>query len=93
MAGKTLGNGKDKEGVREMDELFRRADFAAESPGLAERLREKIRRRLPAQDLRSEMLREERELSESELSGLAAAGAPGARAANAIHGNDPHWKK
>lgn len=50
--------------VAEMDALFRRADFAAENPALAERLWEKIQMKLAA----------ERELSEDELSELAAAG-------------------
>lgn len=49
--------------VAEMDALFRRADFAAENPVLAERLWEKIQMKLAA----------ERELSEDELSELAAA--------------------
>ena len=60
--------------VAEMDALFRRADFAAENPVLAERLWEKIQMKLAA----------ERELSEDELSELAAAGAPEMQAAEAF---------
>ncbi len=60
--------------VAEMDALFRRVDFAAENPALAEQLWEKIQMRLAA----------ERELSEDELSELAAAGAPEMQAAEAF---------
>ena len=60
--------------VAEMDALFRRADFAAENPVLAERLWKKIQMKLAA----------ERELSEDELSELAAAGAPEMQAAEAF---------
>lgn len=49
--------------VAEMDALFRRADFAAENPALAERLWEKIQAKLA-----------DRELVEDELEELAAAG-------------------
>lgn len=56
--------------VAEMDALFRRVDFAAGNPALAERLWAKIQMKLAA----------ERELSEDELSKFAAAGAPETRA-------------
>ena len=52
--------------VAEMDALFRRVDFAADAPDLAERLWAKIQAKLEA----------ERELSEDELFELAAAGTP-----------------
>ena len=74
MTGKKADKGETMAGVREMDELFRRTDFAAEHPGLSERLQEKIRARLSAQEIKMHM--EERELFEDELSELAAAGAP-----------------
>ena len=74
MTGKKADKGEAMAGVREMDELFRRTDFAAEHPGLSERLQEKIRVRLSAQEIKMHV--EERELFEDELSELAAAGAP-----------------
>lgn len=74
MTGKKADKGEAMAGVREMDELFRRTDFAAEHPGLSERLQEKIRARLSAQEIKMHV--EERELFEDELSELAAAGAP-----------------
>jgi hypothetical protein len=74
MTGKKADKGETMAGVREMDELFRRTDFAAEHPGLSERLQEKIRARLSAQEIKMHV--EERELFEDELSELAAAGAP-----------------
>ena len=74
MTGKKADKGEAMAGVREMDELFRRTDFAAEQPGLSERLQEKIRARLSAQEIKMHV--EERELFEDELSELAAAGAP-----------------
>lgn len=74
MTGKKADKGETMAGVREMDELFRRTDFAAEHPDLSERLQEKIRARLSAQEIKMHV--EERELFEDELSELAAAGAP-----------------
>ena len=66
---------KQMAGVAEMDALFRRADFAAESSGLEARLWVKIKARLAT----------ERELSEDELSKFAAAGgAPQAQAAGRL---------
>ena len=53
---------REAEDVRRMDELFRRADFAAEVPGLEARLWQKIQAKLA-----------ERELDEDELEKLAAA--------------------
>ena len=76
--------------VAEMDALFRRVDFAAEHPGLSERLQEKIRARLSAQEIKMHV--EERELFEDELSELAAAGAPEMKEAemlrNVLRSND-----
>ena len=60
--------------VAEMDALFRRVDFAAETPALSERLWAKIQMKLAA----------ERELSEDELSELVAAGAPEQQATEAL---------
>lgn len=82
----TAENGKDKAGVREMDELFRRTDFAAEHTSLSERLQEKIRERLAAQGQTAirRMLADERELSGDELSEMAAAGSPGAQAVETV---------
>lgn len=74
MKGKNLDKGKDSTGVREMDELFRRTDFAAEHTALSERLQEKIQARLSAKH--DGLFMGERELFEDELSELAAAGAP-----------------
>ena len=89
MTGKKADKGETMAGVREMDELFRRTDFAAEHPGLSERLQEKIRARLSAQEIKMHM--EERELFEDELSELAAAGAPEMKQAemlqNVLHKN------
>ena len=48
--------------IAEMDALFRRVDFAADEPGLEERLWAKIQTRLP-----------QHELAEDELEKLAAA--------------------
>ena len=62
--------------VAEMDALFRRVDFAAENPVLAERLWEKIQMKMEA----------ERELSEDELFELAAAGAPEMQNAETLRG-------
>ena len=62
--------------IAEMDDLFRRADFASENPGLGVRLRAKIQARIAAQHQKCEMLTDERALSEDELSQLAAAGSP-----------------
>lgn len=67
--------------VAEMDAMFRRADFAAENPGLETRLWAKIQARLSAQDQEQVWIAGERELSEMELSDLAAAGAPEIQAA------------
>lgn len=53
--------------IREMDGLFRRADFAADVPCLAMRILGKIRARRETDDC---------ELAEEELSALAAAGIP-----------------
>ena len=75
-------DGKDLADVREMDELFRRADFAAESPGLGGRLWGKIRAKLASQN--KCMFAPERELSEDELIELAAAGAPERQAAGPL---------
>ena len=90
MTGKKVDKGEAMAGVREMDELFRRADFAAEHPGLSERLQEKIRARLSAQEIKMHV--EERELFEDELSELAAAGAPEMKQAemlrNVLRSND-----
>lgn len=90
MMNKKVDRGKDLAGVREMDELFRRTDFAAEHPGLSERLQEKIRARLSAQEIKMHV--EERELFEDELSELAAAGAPEMKEAemlrNVLRSND-----
>ena len=94
MTGKKADKGETMGGVREMDELFRRTDFAAEHPGLSERLQEKIQKRLAAQGQTKlrEMLAEERELFEDELSELAAAGAPEMKEAemlrNVLRSND-----
>ncbi len=94
MTGKKADKGEAMAGVREMDELFRRTDFAAEHPGLSERLQEKIQKRLAAQGQTKlrEMLAEERELFEDELSELAAAGAPEMKEAemlrNVLRSND-----
>ena len=57
------GAAKDAEGIREMDELFRRADFSADVPGLEARLWQRIRARIS-----------ERELGEDDLEDVAAAG-------------------
>ena len=57
------GAAKDAEGIREMDELFRRTDFAADVPGLEARLWQRIKARLP-----------ECELGEDDLEDVAAAG-------------------
>lgn len=54
--------------VLEIDELFRRADFAAEVPGLEARIWQRIQAKL--EDI------SERELGDEELSELAAAGNP-----------------
>jgi len=90
MTGKKADKGETMAGVREMDELFRRTDFAAEHPGLSERLQEKIRVRLSAQEIKMHV--EERELFEDELSELAAAGAPEMKQAemlqNVLRSND-----
>ena len=90
MTGKKVDKGEAMAGVREMDELFRRTDFAAEHPGLSERLQEKIRARLSAQEIKMHV--EERELFEDELSELAAAGAPEMKQAemlrNVLRSND-----
>ena len=90
MTGKKADKGETMAGVREMDELFRRTDFAAEHPGLSERLQEKIRARLSAQEIKMHV--EERELFEDELSELAAAGAPEMKQAemlrNVLRSND-----
>lgn len=90
MTGKKVDKGEAMAGVREMDELFRRTDFAAEHPGLSERLQEKIRARLSAQEIKMHV--EERELFEDELSELAAAGAPEMKEAemlrNVLRSND-----
>ncbi|MBR5908559.1 MAG: hypothetical protein IKZ66_01135 [Schwartzia sp.] len=90
MTGKKADKGETMAGVREMDELFRRTDFAAEHPGLSERLQEKIRARLSAQEIKMHV--EERELFEDELSELAAAGAPEMKEAemlrNVLRSND-----
>lgn len=90
MTGKKADKGEAMAGVREMDELFRRTDFAAEHPGLSERLQEKIRARLSAQEIKMHV--EERELFEDELSELAAAGAPEMKEAemlrNVLRSND-----
>ena len=90
MTGKKADKGEAMAGVREMDELFRRTDFAAEHPGLSERLQEKIRARLSAQEIKMHV--EERELFEDELSELAAAGAPEMKQAemlrNVLRSND-----
>ena len=53
---------REAEEVRRMDELFRRADFAAEVPGLEVRLWQKIQAKLA-----------ERELTEDELEKMVAA--------------------
>ena len=90
MTGKKADKGEAMAGVREMDELFRRTDFAAEHPGLSERLQEKIRARLSAQEIKMHV--EERELFEDELSELVAAGAPEMKEAemlrNVLRSND-----
>ena len=90
MTGKNVDKGEAMAGVREMDELFRRTDFAAEHPGLSERLQEKIRARLSAQEIKMHV--EERELFEDELSELAAAGVPEMKEAemlrNVLRSND-----
>ena len=64
---KTERNGakREAEEIREMDELFRRADFAADAPGLEARIWQRIQARLP-----------ERELGEDDLEEMAAAGVP-----------------
>lgn len=89
MTGKKADKGEAMAGVREMDELFRRADFAAEHTALSERLQEKIQARLSAQEIKMHV--EERELFEDELSELAAAGAPEMKQAgmlqNVLHNN------
>lgn len=54
---------KEAEDIREMDELFRRADFSADVPGLEARLWQRIRARIS-----------ERELGEDDLEEMAAAG-------------------
>ena len=90
MTGKKADKGEAMAGVREMDELFCRTDFAAENPGLSERLQEKIRARLSAQEIKMHV--EERELFEDELSELAAAGVPEMKQAemlrNVLRSND-----
>ena len=73
----TTDDGKDLADIQEMDAIFRRADFVAESPGLEERLWGKIQAKLTTQDMKP--FAAERELSEDELLELAAAGAPEAQ--------------
>jgi len=43
---KKLGNGLTSKEVSELEDLFRRADFSSENPGLDARLRQKIEERL-----------------------------------------------
>ena len=68
--------GKALTGIQEMDTLLRAADFAAENPGLSERLRRKIQTRLSGMEEDSEGFSMEYELSDDTLSSLAAAGKP-----------------
>ena len=56
---------REAAGIREMDELFRRTDFAADMPGLEARIWLRIWAKMP-----------EYELSEDELEEMAAAGNP-----------------
>ena len=74
-------NRNDEAGIREMDTLFRHADFAAERSNLGERLRAKIRMKLLRQEQGYRTDIWERELSEDELSRLVAAGDPKTQAA------------
>ncbi len=84
MTDKTADNGKVPAALREIDTLFRRADFAAEGGALAERLQRKIRMRLLERAVGWRPPVEEYELSEDELSELAAAGTPEAQNAEAL---------
>lgn len=59
---------RDEEAAREMDALFRRADFSADDPGLEARIWLRLQGKLEAVS--------ERELGDDELSELAAAGNP-----------------
>ena len=63
------------EAVREMDALFSRTNFAAENPGLKERLWQKIQTRL-AWEREARAAATDRELAREELAELAAAGTP-----------------
>ena len=65
---------KQNADVAEMDDLFRRVDFAADEPALKERLWAKIQAKLAG----------ECELSEDELSELAAAGTSEMQATEAL---------
>ena len=82
----TTDNEKDMTGITEMDALLRRADFAAESPGLEERLWAKIQAKLWGRRHELCALASEWELSENELSELAAAGTPETQAVEKLRG-------
>ena len=82
----TTGNEKDMTGIKEMDALLRRADFAAESPGLEELLWAKIQAKLWGRRHEQCALASEWELSENELSELAAAGTPVMQAGEKLRG-------
>lgn len=59
----------------EMDRLFRETDFAAENPGLKERLWQRLQERTAQRQQEDwEDMDEDRELSDEELTHLAAAG-------------------
>ncbi|MBO6291660.1 MAG: hypothetical protein J6N51_05295 [Selenomonas sp.] len=59
----------------EMDRLFRETDFAADNPGLKERLWQRLQERTAQRQQESwENIGADRELSDEELTRLAAAG-------------------
>lgn len=67
--------GIDEPGTEKMDRLFSRTDFVAESPGLKERLWQKIQRKITQQERDGfPPMDGERELADEELFHLAAAG-------------------
>ena len=59
----------------EMDRIFRETDFAAENPGLKERLWQRLQEKATRRQQEPlKIIDEDRELSEEELTRLAAAG-------------------
>lgn len=59
----------------EMDRIFRETDFAAENPGLKERLWQRLQEKAAQRQQEPlKIIDEDRELSEEELTRLAAAG-------------------